>query len=69
MRLLGREHPEIALTVANRAALYADQGRDDEARAGYRRALAVFDATLSPDHPHRVICRENQAALLAGAGV
>ena len=27
------------------------------------RALAIFDATLTPDHPHRVTCQE----LLQGA--
>jgi hypothetical protein len=39
--------------------------RDDYAGAEalYRRALAIFERVLGPDHPHTVICRENLALL------
>jgi hypothetical protein len=46
--------------------LLAD-GRHDEARACYRRAVAAFEATHGPTHPQLVVCRENFAALASQA--
>ena len=52
----------------NLAVCCKAQGRSDEAEAFYRRALAIFEARLGPDHPHLAVCRENYALLLREIG-
>jgi hypothetical protein len=61
--LLGPDHPEVALTANNLGVLLKARGDDDEARALYRRALAIFERVLGPGHPHTVTCRENAERL------
>ena len=39
---------------------YQAMGRNDEATDLLSRALPIFEATLSNDHPHLVACRENR---------
>ncbi len=67
----GTDHLDVASLYHNLGGLehargrHADAGRVADAEAAYRRALRIFDATVPPDHPHRVICCENYAALRA----
>lgn len=63
-KLLGPEHPDLALTLHNLAALFAGTGRAVEAKALYRHALALFKRTLGPEHPHVLTCRECYKQLL-----
>jgi len=58
VKLLGTDHPDVALTFHNLAALWAETGRTLKARALYRHALAIFKRTLGPDHPHVRTCQE-----------
>ncbi len=50
------------------AALYKAQARYAEAEPLYKRALAVFEKALGPDHPHVAQSLENYAALLRKTG-
>ncbi len=61
---LGPEHPDVAQSLNNLAALYDDQGRYAEAEPLYQRSLAIWEKALGPAHPHVATSLENYAALL-----
>jgi tetratricopeptide (TPR) repeat protein len=63
-KLLGPEHPDLAVTANNLAVFYKSQRRFSEAARLYRRALAIFERTLDPSHPKVTTCRENYERLL-----
>jgi tetratricopeptide (TPR) repeat protein len=67
-RLLGRDHPDVAMTQNNLALLLASSGRNSEAEPLYARALQTFAATLEPDHPKIQGCMANYAAFLREQG-
>jgi eukaryotic-like serine/threonine-protein kinase len=46
---LGADHPSLAYPVQNLAVVQRRLGRLDEAQAGYRRALALFEAAQGPE--------------------
>ncbi len=48
----------------NLAALYEAQGRYAEAEPLYKRALAIWEKALGPEHPSLANSLENYAALL-----
>jgi hypothetical protein len=52
------------MTANNLAVRYKSEGRYDEAGPLFRRALAILEAALEPEHPHVVTCRENYEELL-----
>ena len=66
-RLLGRHHPDVALTVNNLAVLERNEDRLARAEALFRRAAASFGRALGPRHPHTVLARENLRAVRRGA--
>ena len=45
-QLLGPDHPEVANSVNNFAALYDSQGRYDDAEPLYKRALAIREIAM-----------------------
>jgi Flp pilus assembly protein TadD len=47
---LGPEHPDVAADLGALAAILEGLGKHDEADRGYRRALAIFERALGPDH-------------------
>jgi tetratricopeptide (TPR) repeat protein len=49
-RALGSRHPEVALTLANRAIAYANADRYDEAVRDLERALAIRTEVLGASH-------------------
>ena len=63
-KLLGAEHPDVAMTLNNLAVFYKSRQKLDEAAQLYRRALAIFEAALPPTHPKVTACRENYERLL-----
>lgn len=73
--LLGRTHPDVAVSLYNLASLYDNQFRFLEAEALFREALDIFEATLGAKHPHTrrvrdkvsMICRLNQCMGMATA--
>lgn len=57
--LFGGDSVEAALTANNLGTLYKAQGRMGPAARLFRRALAVLEAALGPEHPHVIVCRQN----------
>jgi CHAT domain-containing protein len=48
---LGKDDPELAVTLNNLAVLFDAQGKHADAEAFYQRALAIQEAKLGKDHP------------------
>ncbi len=48
---LGKEHPDVATSLARVALLYRHQVRYAEAEPLFRRALAIREKALRPEHP------------------
>ena len=49
-KALGPDHPDVATTLHNLAALYYNQGRYADAEPLYKRSLAIGEKALGPDH-------------------
>ncbi len=64
----GPDHPNVAIRLNNLAQLLADTNRLAEAEPLMRRALAIFTASLGPDHQSTQTVARNLAALLAAMG-
>ncbi len=54
----------MAQSLNNLAALYDSQGKYAEAEPLYRRALAIREKALGPEHPSVATALENYAGLL-----
>ncbi len=65
---LGPEHPHVATTLNNLAALLQAQGKYAEAEPLYRRALAIDEAALGPEHPSVAAMLASLAFLLEAQG-
>jgi hypothetical protein len=52
------------MTLNNLAVLLKSQGNDAEAAESYRRALEIFEQSLTPGHRKIITCRKNYDALL-----
>jgi len=59
----GPDHPNIAKSLNNLAALYRAQGQYAQAEPLCRRSLAIMEKALGPDHPDVALSLENLAAL------
>jgi tetratricopeptide (TPR) repeat protein len=62
-RVLGPDHPDVAESLNNLAALYYHQGKYTEAGPLSHRALAITEKARGPEHPHVAIRLNNLAAL------
>src|SRR3989304_2738521 len=62
-KALGREHPDVATSIKNLAALYRGTGRYAEAEPRVKRALEIGDMTLGREHPDVAASINNLAAL------
>ena len=51
-KLLGEDHPSVATSLNNLAALYYGQGRYKEAEPLYVQAIAILFNRLGQDHPN-----------------
>ncbi len=60
----GDQDPRLAASLNNLAELYRAQGKYTQAEPLYRRALAIWEKTLGPEHPDVATDLENYAALL-----
>jgi tetratricopeptide (TPR) repeat protein len=62
-RLLGTEHPDVALSLNNLAYLYYSQGRYTEAEPLYLQALEIAERQLGANHPNTSTICENLQSL------
>jgi len=60
--------PEVGTLLNNLAELYRVQGRYAEAEPLYKRALAISEKALGPDHPNVGIPLSNLALLYQDQG-
>ena len=65
---LGEDHPDVAISYNNLAALYECQGRYTEAEPLYQKALSLRQRLLGEDHPDVAICYNNLAELYKSQG-
>ena len=65
---LGPEHPDVAQSLNNLAALYNSQGQYAQAEPLYQRALNILQKSLPADHPNLATGMENYATLLENLG-
>jgi tetratricopeptide (TPR) repeat protein len=61
---LAPDHPYIAISLRERANLYRDQGRHDEAAELYQRSLRLFEKSPEENRPNLVETVENYLLLL-----
>jgi len=62
-KVLGPEHPDLAMSLNNLAELSLIQWRYREAEALHKRALAIREKALGPDHPLTAASLTNLARL------
>ena len=67
-RVLGSDHPDVAMSLSNLAALYDHQGRYPEAEPLFNRALSIHEKVLGPDHLDVALVLNNLAALYDSQG-
>ncbi|MCS6785458.1 MAG: tetratricopeptide repeat protein, partial [Thiobacillaceae bacterium] len=60
---VGREHPDVATSLNNLAALYRAQGAYTQAEPLIKRALAIQEKALGREHPDVATSLENLADL------
>jgi tetratricopeptide (TPR) repeat protein len=65
---LGPEHPDVATSLNNLAALYHNQGQYAKAEPLYQRALAIREKALGAEHPKVATSLNNLAALYHNQG-
>jgi len=58
-KVLGKDHPDVAIQCNNLARLLQDQGKYDQAEPLFLRAMEIFQSQLGSDHPNTVATREN----------
>ena len=67
-RVLGSDHPEVAMSLNNLAGLYDHQGRYAEAEPLFNRALFINEKVLGSDHLDVALILNNLAALYDNQG-
>ncbi|KAH8045857.1 hypothetical protein JL722_14014 [Aureococcus anophagefferens] len=65
---LGRDHLEVSESLTDLAEVLRAQGKQDEARPLYERALAIQEKRLGPTHPGTVVAVKNLADLFLDQG-
>jgi tetratricopeptide (TPR) repeat protein len=65
---LGPDHPDVAKTLNNLAALYLTQKMYAQAEPLFKRALSIREKALGPDHPDVAKTLNNLAALYKNTG-
>ncbi|KAF9891460.1 hypothetical protein FE257_003926 [Aspergillus nanangensis] len=67
-RVLGPEHPDTIMTMANLAYTYWNQGLFQDAESLQRRELQLSSKILGPEHPYTLTSINNLACILWGRG-
>jgi tetratricopeptide (TPR) repeat protein len=63
-QVLGKLHPDYALSLNNLAGLYRTQGQYEQALPLYQEALPILTHALGEQHPHTKIAKRNYEACL-----
>ncbi|CAM9285208.1 unnamed protein product, partial [Ectocarpus sp. 13 AM-2016] len=63
-KVLGPEHPDVALSLNNLAVFLEGQGKYSEAEPLFEQSLTMREKMLGPEHPHVAYSLSNQARLL-----
>jgi len=50
-KTLGRDHPDVAISLTNLGIVFANQGDYERAKLHHQRALQIREKVLGPDHP------------------
>jgi len=66
-RLLGDNHPDVAISMNNLAALYRYARRYRKAKPLFEKALKICERTLGVSHPTTMTVRENYTNCLREA--
>jgi len=67
-RLLGSDHPRVAMSLGNLANALAEQGMYAEARQHYERALTIQERSLGAHHPETGFTLNNLGNVVAYQG-
>ena len=59
LKVLGQEHPDVALSYSNIGYVYACQGDYPKALDYFLKALPIFKNALGKEHPNTIMMREN----------
>ncbi len=67
-KVLGEEHPDVAISMDNLAVLHKNLGRYSEAEPLYKRSLEIGKKVLGEEHPDVAITMNNLAMLYGETG-
>ncbi len=67
-KVLGPEHPDVATSLNNLAALHDKQGKYAEAELLYQRALNIYEKARGPEYPDMATSLNNLAELYRAQG-
>ena len=67
-KALGREHPNVAMSLNSLAGLYESQGAYAKAQLFYERALAILENAPASEHVNLAVCLNNLAVLFHKQG-
>src|SRR5262249_21770199 len=60
-KVLGPDHPSVAITLVNLGSMKLDAHQPAEAKALLERALRIQEAALGPEHPDEVMTLKSRA--------
>lgn len=66
VRVLGKDHPDVAESIVNLAVLYENQSRNQKAETYYRTAIEIRERVLGATSPRTIEAKEHFARLLHG---
>ena len=67
-RIVGSDHPSVALNLNNLSAVYHAQGQHARGEALVRRAVTIYEKALGTEHPNVATSLNNLASMLAVQG-
>ncbi|MGC1396300.1 MAG: tetratricopeptide repeat-containing protein, partial [Coleofasciculaceae cyanobacterium] len=67
-KVLGQEHPDVALSLNNLATLYQNMGNYSQAKPLFQRSLAIREKVLGQEHPDVATSLNNLALLYQDMG-
>ncbi len=62
-KILGQEHPDVALSLYNLSYLFHNQGRYAEAERLYKRSLVIVEKAFGTDHPDVAVLSSTNSTL------